>query len=781
MKAKLEVDAERKVKEDKVKKQQTRREPTTTVGPIDRNQGPSPSHQALYLLQQQAKAPLSTSPMELANHSQAQQQLPSSLDSLPQSSQGQDAVHHSQEQSQPSQLPVSVAKQQLRIPPQQTAASAAAAAAAAAAMSQLRRQGDKTPPPGPPAPHQISTSAGSSAGTFAGAGVQQVGQKSRSSGNMSVRENKKQASGSSRGNKTSKSKSKKQQLSGVTVSTTPPAAHPTPGSMNTKTLAVMHPAAPANQSYQQVSSGAAAAALRSTPTAATTSTPSMGNAWSLLDEAAARIEAKNALASQRQQQQQTQQITRKDDKPVSRLEAAGAMPPHPSRSMIHSGNSIPGNILSMINEQIQSQQAAATANRAVPTIPKPPQNSAPAPAPVPTQLQALVDNMTSNAQQVSSGTAPNPSVPSLPDDSSTLASPSEIVELDRHTSEVFMCAWNPVHTHLIATGSGDASARIWQMGGTEAASGCASTRLLQHGNPSDRNKDVTTLEWSSDGELLATGSYDGVARVWNRVGVLLHTLRSHNGPIFSLKWNKRGNYLLSGSYDKTTIVWDISTEMGFVKQQFNHHSAPALDVDWKDNTTFASCSTDKTVHICCVGREGPVKSFTGHTDEVNAVKWDPSGTLLASCSDDCTAKVWDVSSSGRDEPLYDFRNHQQEIYTVKWSPTGQGSKSPSKPLMLATASFDGSVRLWNVQNGTCISVLSRHCDSVYSVSFSPSGDYLASGSLAGQLYIWNVSDGRVVKSFRGNGDIFEVAWNVEETRVAACFSSNVVSVIDFKR
>jgi WD40 repeat protein len=253
------------------------------------------------------------------------------------------------------------------------------------------------------------------------------------------------------------------------------------------------------------------------------------------------------------------------------------------------------------------------------------------------------------------------------EDMKTQASPSEVLELNKHSSEVFMCAWNPVFTDLIATGSGDASARIWQMGGPDASGGCSSVRELPHGvDPNDRkNKDVTTLEWSSDGKLLATGSYDGVARVWSRTGVLVHTLSRHRGPIFSLKWNRSGNYLLSGSYDQTTIVWDVSGSSGQVVQQFNDHNAPALDVDWKDDTTFASCSTDKRVLICRVGVDHPLRIYSGHLDEVNAVKWDPSGTLLASCSDDFTAKVWNVASD-KSEPLYDFTDHKAEIYTLKW-------------------------------------------------------------------------------------------------------------------
>ena len=67
------------------------------------------------------------------------------------------------------------------------------------------------------------------------------------------------------------------------------------------------------------------------------------------------------------------------------------------------------------------------------------------------------------------------------------------------------------------------------------------------------------------------------------------------------------------------------------------------------------------------------------------------GRLLASCSDDHTAKIWTTS---RDRCLHDLRDHRKEIYTIKWSPTGLpgGSHSGVRPV-LATASFDHSFRL----------------------------------------------------------------------------------------
>lgn len=121
-----------------------------------------------------------------------------------------------------------------------------------------------------------------------------------------------------------------------------------------------------------------------------------------------------------------------------------------------------------------------------------------------------------------------------------------------------------------------------------------------------------------------------------------------------------------------------------------------------------------------------------------------------------------------------------------------------------SASFDSTVRLWDVERGVCIHTLTRHQEPVYSVAFSPDGKHLASGSFDKCVHIWNTTvraelqsalrqtaeqrriivthlfvapfqTGALVHSYRGTGGIFEVCWNSTGDKVGASASDGSVS------
>eukprot|EP00033_Pygsuia_biforma_P001508 GCRY01001703.1.p1 GENE.GCRY01001703.1~~GCRY01001703.1.p1 ORF type:complete len:472 (+),score=72.83 GCRY01001703.1:215-1630(+) len=351
----------------------------------------------------------------------------------------------------------------------------------------------------------------------------------------------------------------------------------------------------------------------------------------------------------------------------------------------------------------------------------------------------------------------------------------EVSNFIGHQAEVFVCQWNPKQP-LLASGSSDATVRIWNLNavaefdGPQGEGVSKTSIVLNH-----KGQDVTALDWNLTGEYLATGSYDGHAFIWNAQGELIRELKRHTQAIFSLRWSRDGDYLLTGSVDKTAIVWDGKT--GAPKQQFCFHTAPTLDVDWRNNNTLATCSSDNLIYVCKVGEQRPLRVFEGHKNEVNCIKWDPSGTLLASCSDDCTAKIWSMATG---KLVHNLTGHTKEIYTVKWSPTGPGSANPDKPLLLASASFDYSIRIWDAETGKLRLHLTKHTKPVYSVCFSPDGNYVASGSLDRMLYVWSIATAEVIKSYQGPGGIFEVSWSSAGDKLACCFSDSTVSVIDLK-
>lgn len=83
---------------------------------------------------------------------------------------------------------------------------------------------------------------------------------------------------------------------------------------------------------------------------------------------------------------------------------------------------------------------------------------------------------------------------------------------------------------------------------------------------------------------------------------------------------------------------------------------------------------------------------------------------------------------------YVLNEHSQDVTEIEFSPDSS---------LLASASLDGTVRIWDAFTGKVIHVLSEHNAGVLSVAFSPDGNTLASGAQDGEVILWNVGDGTV--------------------------------------
>jgi WD40 repeat protein len=129
----------------------------------------------------------------------------------------------------------------------------------------------------------------------------------------------------------------------------------------------------------------------------------------------------------------------------------------------------------------------------------------------------------------------------------------------------------------------------------------------------------------------------------------------------------------------------------------------------------------------------------GHSENVYGVAFSPNGQLIATASDDKTAKLWKLDGT----LLTTLKGHGATVFGVAFSPQGN---------IIATASGDMTVKLWKL-DGTLLTTLNRHSSPVYRVAFSPQGNIIATASGDRTVKLWRASDGTLLTTLNGHSDI----------------------------
>lgn len=217
--------------------------------------------------------------------------------------------------------------------------------------------------------------------------------------------------------------------------------------------------------------------------------------------------------------------------------------------------------------------------------------------------------------------------------------------------------------------------------------------------------DLNAASYSPDGRLLATGADDAKLKLWDtNSGFCYVTFTEHVAPVTAVQFAPSGQAVLSASLDGTVRAFDLNRY-----KNFRVLTTP-------EPTQFLSLALDPSGQIVCAGSMDPF----------NVYVWSLQ-----------TGRLTDVLSG-----------HSGPVTSLSFSPS-----SAAEPI-LASASWDHTVRLWNLfaSKVSFIEPLAHPTD-VLAVAFRPDGKQLASTTLNGAINIWDVKDGEQIGTIDGKRDI----------------------------
>jgi WD40 repeat protein len=245
---------------------------------------------------------------------------------------------------------------------------------------------------------------------------------------------------------------------------------------------------------------------------------------------------------------------------------------------------------------------------------------------------------------------------------------------------------------------------------------------------------------SGDGRLIASGDFKGKLFVWHgdTGESLTSTINAHQKTIYSLEFSPDGAVLATGSWDKTAKLWSTKTwqEQGSPIKC----STGVFCVRFSPSGELLAIATDNGIEIWNLCTRERIAKFKAATNKAHnySLAWTPDGTRLLSAgsTSDPTIREWDTSIWQQvGDP---WSGHTNAVFALAMNSTGT---------LVASASHDHHLRLWRLSDRRTIAIF-EHTESVFCVTFSANGKHIFSGGADMMTSEWALPDDILLEDSR---------------------------------
>lgn len=276
---------------------------------------------------------------------------------------------------------------------------------------------------------------------------------------------------------------------------------------------------------------------------------------------------------------------------------------------------------------------------------------------------------------------------------------------------------------------------------------------------------VLDVDVSADGELLATGSFDGTAKIWRMTdGSQLQSIDGGQRLVDSVAFSPDGRRLVTGALaDGNAHVWDVAS--GEEIATLRGHRGLVYSANFSpDGNQIVTAGADGTVRIWDAQTGGERTSLLGHLGSVRTAEFDFSGERVITAGLDGTARLWRVA----------FPEEQLSLGR-RGGPSAVVAAASRDRSLIATGHGDGTVNVWDALNGRLVVGPLRAGSEVRAVAFSPDSGELLASSFDGTASIWDSRSGIQHTLLQGTGPhTYGGAWSPTGEEVATGSANGLI-------